>query len=175
VVLRALASKVRQQLLDELGRGSATSAILARSLSSNTGVVSYHLRELGKAGLIERDDERSRGREVYWRLSSRDVRFKDPALSERPDQAQTAIDLIMSRLVASVRAYASRTDLDAQWREAALFSRSFARLTVAELAQFNEEYLDLVRRWTRPRRSRPGSRPVRLALFAFPDDAETGR
>jgi DNA-binding transcriptional ArsR family regulator len=172
VVLRALASPVRQEILDLLGRGSATSAMLARFLSSNTGVMSYHLRELGNARLIERDEERSRGREIYWRLGSGDVRFNDPASSDQPEMAQAAIDLIMSRLAGSVRAYVSRTDLDPGWRDAALFSRSAARLTVAELAQFNKEYLALVRRWTQHRRAAVDARPIRLAMFAYPDETD---
>lgn len=172
VVLRALASPVRQDILDLLKRGPATSAMLARSLSSNTGVMSYHLRELGNAQLIERDDERSRGREVYWRLGSKDVRFNDPATSDQPALAQATIDLIMSRLAVSVRAYVGRDDLDAVWRDAALFSQSAAHLTVAELAGFTEEYLALVRRWAQDRPASPDARPIRLAMFAYPD--ETG-
>lgn len=168
-VLRALASPVRQQVLDRLGQGSATSAILARLLSSNTGVMSYHLRELGKAGLIERDDERSRGREVYWRLSSRDIRFNDPATSAAPELAQTAIDQILSRLVASVRAYVGRDDLDPRWRDAALFSRSATHLTVDELASFTQDYLELVKRYTGHRDIPADARAVRVAMFAYPD------
>src|SRR5215213_7369722 len=45
-VLRALASTMRRAILDHLGQGPATSAMLARALDSNTGVMSYHLREL---------------------------------------------------------------------------------------------------------------------------------
>ena len=82
VVLRALASQVRQDVLDHLDTGPATSAMLARALESNTGVMSYHLRELAKAGLIERDV--SRGRSRFWRLASVDVRFSDPQDSAAP-------------------------------------------------------------------------------------------
>jgi DNA-binding transcriptional ArsR family regulator len=182
VTLRALASPARQRILDLLGRAPATSAMVARSLGSNTGVVSYHLRQLGKAGLIERDPQRSRGREVYWRLCAKDVRFNDPSRSEQPALAETAIDLIMSRLVASVRAYTRRSDLDPHWREAALFSRSFLHLDAAELARFQQEYLELVRRWSKRHRDghrdgqrdghrdKADARPIRLAMFAFPDD-----
>ncbi len=169
-VLRALASPMRQQILDLLGRDSATSAMLARSLSSNTGVMSYHLRELGKAGLIERDEASSRGREVFWRLSSRDVRFNDPATSPAPELARTAIDLILSRLVTSVRGYVERTDLEPHWRDAALFSRSAVQMTAEELAEFTREYLELVTRFVGPRETPPHARPVRVAMFAYPDE-----
>jgi DNA-binding transcriptional ArsR family regulator len=168
-VLQALASPVRQDLLDALARGPATSAMLARLLSSNTGVLSYHLRELGKAGLIERDEERSRGREVYWRLSEDDARFDDPAISAQPELAQAAIDLTLHRLNRSVRGYLGRPDLDPAWRDAALFSRSSMRLTVDELAQFSQDYLKLLRRWSKRQTATPDAELVQVALFAYPE------
>jgi DNA-binding transcriptional ArsR family regulator len=172
-VLRALGSAVRQAILERLAAGPATSAMLARALSSNTGVMSYHLRELGKAGLIEADEQR--GRALYWRLSRADVRFHDPSRSTDPGRAQGTIDLIMARLALTVRRYLDRDDLADAWRDAALFSQSSAVLNVSDLAAFTAEYLALLQRWTnRPttRRRRDGAtRPVRVAFFAFPDDA----
>lgn len=172
VVLRALGSAVRQEILERLAGGAATSAMLARALSSNTGVMSYHLRELGKAGLIE--PEERRGRALYWRLSHSDVRFQDPSRSTDPASAQAAIDLIMARLALAVRGYLDRDDLGDAWRDAALFSQSSSALNVSDLAAFTAEYLELLQRWTsRPAtrgRRRDATRPVRIAFFAFPDE-----
>jgi len=166
-VLRALGSPVRQHILDLLGRGPATSAMLARALASNTGVMSYHLRELGKAGLIEPDAQR--GRALYWRLARADVRFHDPQLSPDPVAAEGAIDQRLARFNASVAHYRRRGDLETTWREAALFSESAAVLTPAELTAFGRQYLDLLRRWAGQSSSDPSARPVRLALFAYPE------
>src|SRR5215204_2104888 len=113
-VLRALASKVRQDVLDQLGNGPATSAMLARALESNTGVMSYHLRELAKAGLIEADV--TRGRSRFWRLAPGDVRFRDPQDSAAPAMARSAIDSRLARLATSVNGYLRRDDLDPVWR-----------------------------------------------------------
>lgn len=167
VVLRALGSPIRQEILEHLGRAPATSAMLARALRSNTGVTSYHLRELGKAGLIEPDIHQGRAR--YWRLAHADVRYDDPSMSAQPTLAQAAVDLTLARFNASVRAYLARGDLDPSWREAALFGQSAVTLTQTELAEFTEAYLALVRRWTAPRPAPAGALPVRLALFAYPD------
>jgi DNA-binding transcriptional ArsR family regulator len=171
-VLRALGSPVRQDILEQLVRGPATSAMLARALSSNTGVMSYHLRALGAAGLVEPQERR--GRALYWRLSHADVRFQDPSRSTDPGQAEAAIDLIMARLGLAVRGYLDRDDLSEAWRDAALFSNASTALNAAEMAEFAAEYLALLQRWThRPaaRRRRGGpTRPVRIAFFAFPDD-----
>jgi DNA-binding transcriptional ArsR family regulator len=169
IVLRALSSPVRQEILGHLAQAPATSAMLARSLGSNTGVTSYHLRELGKAGLIEPDAQQ--GRALYWRLTHTDVRFNDPQVSAQPQLAEAAIDLTLARFNASVRSYLGRTDLDPAWRDAALFSQSAVALTEGELAEFAEAYLTLVRRWTAPRPAPAGALPVRLALFAFPESA----
>ena len=170
--LRALSHPARQDILDLLARQPATSTMVAQALSSNTGVASYHLRELGKAGLIERDAERSYGRRLYWRLAAVDSRFADPSESEQPVLARAAIDLILARFTASVHRYLDRTDLPTEWREASLFSRSVVALAPAELAELHAEYLALVQRWTVPRETPSGARPVRLAMFAFPDEPE---
>lgn len=170
VVLRALGSPVRQDILERLGAGPATSAMLARELNSNTGVMSYHLRELGKAGLIEPEEQR--GRALYWRLSHQDIRFHDPSQSATPDLAQATIDLTMQRLAGAVTAYLQRDDLSDNWRDAALLSQSMTTLTVTDLGAFAADYLALLQRWTaRPApRRRSAARPVRVAFFAFPDD-----
>lgn len=174
-VLRALAHPVRQQVLDELALGPANSAELARSLASNTGVLSYHLRELGKAGLIEREAALSRGRAVYWRLANDDVRFADPPLSAEPELAQAAINTILARTVRSVQMFARRTDMPPEWHDAALFSSASMRLTAAQLARMSAEYLEFLQRWSRlARQPSESAVAVRVMLFAFPDGPATG-
>ena len=169
-VLRALSHPLRQDILDLLAHEPGTSATIARALGSNTGVASYHLRELGKAGLIEPDAGRSRGRQRYWRVAAIDVRFADPSESEQPVLARAAIDLTLAGLTSAVRRYLDRPDLGGEWREAALFSRSVVHLTVSELEELQRAYLALVQGWSSSREVPPDARPVRLAMFAFPDD-----
>jgi DNA-binding transcriptional ArsR family regulator len=169
VLLKALASTVRQQVLDQLVNGPATSAMLARALESNTGVMSYHLRELAKAGLIEHAV--SRGRSRFWRLASGDARFRDPQDSAAPVMARSVIDMRLARLSTSVNDYLQRQDLDQAWRDSALFSQAAVTLTAAELAEFAEAYLALVERSSRDAGARSAdteTRAVQLTLFAFP-------
>jgi DNA-binding transcriptional ArsR family regulator len=164
-VLRALASPVRQSILECLGSGAMTGAQIARELGSNTGVTSYHLRELEAVGLVEREE--TRGRSQYWRLAEGDVRFNDPRGSSDPQAAQALVDRRLGDLAAAVDRYLARDDLGDDWREAALFSQSSLRLTVDELAAFQADYLALLARWARP--GRDGATPVRVNLFAFPE------
>lgn len=170
-VLRALGHPVRQEILDALALGPATSAMLARAMDSNTGVLSYHLRELGKAGLIEHDADRSSGRAVYWKLASDDIRWDGPATAAQPGLARAAAEISLARVLRAVHTYLGRTDLAGDWHEAALFSRSSLRLTAAQLAELTAEYLAFVQRWSRRAADDPppGAQPVRLAWFAFPD------
>ncbi len=173
-VLRALGNPVRRAILDRLARGRATGAELARELDSNTGVTSYHLRELAKVGLVELDE--SKGRSLFWRLADADVTFRDPQQSVDRAAAQTVVDERLSGLATAVDGYLNRTDLEPAWRDAALFSQSSLELTAGELAEFAAAYLELLRRWSSPRRTeRSEARAVRLELFAFPLDDEQER
>lgn len=173
-VLRALGNPVRRAILDRLAQGRATGAELARELGSNTGVTSYHLRELAKVGLVELDE--TKGRSLFWRLADADIRFRDPRQSIDRAAAQAVVDQRLVGLATAVDGYVSRTDLEPEWREAALFSESSFELTAAELAEFTAAYLKLLRRWSshRPTR-RSGARTVRLDFFAFPHDHEQER
>jgi DNA-binding transcriptional ArsR family regulator len=173
-VLRALGNPVRRAILDRLAQGRATGAVLARELGSNTGVTSYHLRELAKVGLVELDE--TQGRSLFWRLGEADVRFRDPHESVDRAAAQAVVDERLSGLATAVDVYLQRPDLEPEWREAALFSQSTLELTLDELAEFAAAYLELLRRWSSPRATRrTEARAVRLELFAFPVDHEQGR
>lgn len=164
-VLRALASPIRQTILERLRGGAMTGAQIAREVGSNTGVLSYHLRELEAVGLVARGE--TRGRAQYWRLAAGDVRFNDPRSSSDPVTAQATVDGRLTGLVAAVERYLGRDDLDGGWRDAALFSASTLHLTVDELTGFQADYLALLGRWARPERA--GATAVRVDLFAFPE------
>ena len=163
-MLRALASPVRRSILECLSDGAMTGAQIARELGSNTGVMSYHLRELEAVALVERDE--TRGRSQYWRLGGGDVRLSDPRTSSDPRTAQVFVDQRLANLAAAVERYLARDDLSDAWRDAALFSQSALQLTVDELAAFQADYLALLARWARPERE--DATPVRVNLFAFP-------
>jgi DNA-binding transcriptional ArsR family regulator len=166
-VLRALGSSVRQNILESLDRAPATSAMLARAWSSSTGVMSYHLRQLGNAGLIEVD--RRVGRSVYWRLSPTDAHLADPAQSDPQAAAQAAGDELFAWFTASVQRFRDGADLEPEWHDAALFAVSASTLTVSELTAFGADYLQLLRNWSGRIASAPDARAIRIALFAYPD------
>ena len=71
-VLRAIAHPTRVSLLSELyARGRARAADLAPLVGMPANSVSFHLRQLARYGLIERDPESvGDGRDRWWRVAA---------------------------------------------------------------------------------------------------------
>lgn len=69
-VLRALAHPVRVRLLNATLDAPATSAQLARRTGQTRGNISYHLRFLARAGLVEEVLDQGTDRERWWRARS---------------------------------------------------------------------------------------------------------
>lgn len=170
--LKALAHPLRTRVFEHLRlHGAATSAILARALDVNTGATSYALRTLARHGFVEEIPERGHGRERWWRAVRRDYRL--PASGQR-DPARRAVVEEMERLslVADLdllTKFQDQRDAMGEWADAAPFSRSSIRVTPAELRDFFEEYLALVRRYARSDEDHPeGTRTVVTRFLAFP-------
>lgn len=179
--LKVLGHPIRQRILDRLARtGAATSAMIARELDLNTGVTSYHLRELAAHGLIQPDVERSTGRKKYWRRVRQDLRIPNPSQLDpaaRPTARAVTTSLLRRDLETVAHQVADRIDdpIPSQWADAELFSTSVLRLSAAELAELTAEYLHLLRRWHRePDDAPPSAQPVQLLFFAFPLPAPKG-
>src|SRR5271163_815689 len=72
--LRALAHPMRQQILRRLREaGPATSTTLARDLGENSGIMSYHLRQLAEHDFVHEVADRGHGRERWWEVSAAPV------------------------------------------------------------------------------------------------------
>ncbi|MEU6995036.1 helix-turn-helix domain-containing protein [Streptomyces sp. NPDC046465] len=192
-VLKALTQPRRQQMLQHLAvHGPATSATLARALGLNTGVTSYHLRELARYGFVEETHGSGRvgagrgrsesggpghGRERWWRVVPGDRRFL-PRSRQSPETR-----LVMDEL--NHLSYATDLELFAQlqmqrqsdselggWYDAFPSSRGTIRLTLTELTEFFEEYIALLNRYKRPDADTPAdARTVLTRFLAFPAPA----
>ncbi|GAA4983366.1 helix-turn-helix domain-containing protein [Actinopolymorpha pittospori] len=170
--LKVLAHPLRNQVFEHLRlHGPATSASLARDLDVNTGATSYALRMLASHGFVEEVPERGRGRERWWQAVRRDYRLPPPG---QRDPAQRAMVDEMQRLglaadLDMLAAFQQQRPAMGEWADATPFSRSSIRVTLAELEEFFEEYLALVRRYMRTDEEAPeGSRTVVTRLLAFP-------
>jgi DNA-binding MarR family transcriptional regulator len=173
---KALANPLRQQILRELEIiGEATSTTLAARLGVTSGGTSYNLRVLAEHGFVEEVPERARGRERWWRLTRKSVRF--PRRSDQGPELQAALaqlnQLWLTEDLATFgRFQAARSRMD-QWADALPYSRGTIRVSLAELAEFFEDYLTLLRRYQRPDEDSPAdARTVLTRFIAFPDPGD---
>ena len=169
--LKALTHPLRQRLLSRLRTGGpATSADLAAEFGEDRGATSYHLRQLAKYGYLAVDERRSAGRRKYWRAVPLDLRLPEP--SEVDEAARAAVEELERQWVASgLDAFArhlKERGADPLWDAASMVSTSTNRLTPAELKTFTEEYVALLKRWSRPAEDAPpDARPVTVLMLAF--------
>ena len=167
--LKALAHPLRQRMLYHLAfTGGATATTLAEALGKNTGATSYHLRQLERFGFIEEDEERSTGRDRWWRLVPLDLRSVTDEAAESAEAGELS-RIRRERDRNLVDRYLANRHRFGDFDEAAMFSSSAARLTTSELAQFTEEFVDLLKRWWRPAEEcPPEARPIAVLFYAFP-------
>nr|WBO81877.1 helix-turn-helix domain-containing protein [Streptomyces sp. SBE_14.2] len=173
-VLKALAHPLRLRILRHLGaKGPATSTTLAAALGENTGTLSYHLRMLERAGLIEDIPERSGGRERWWR-GVRGLDIRRPPQGELTD-AERALSAELDRLrleedVELARRFTAEQAGSEGWMRG---SRSLVHLTKDELNALHDDYLALLARYARgPEEAPADARPVLLRWFGLPADPE---
>jgi DNA-binding transcriptional ArsR family regulator len=167
--LKAMAHPLRRRIMAELRRAPASATTLAAALNENTGSTSYHLRELAKHGFVEDEPSLGRGKERWWRLVHRDLRY--PRRSERTPELAAALDeLNTAQLAEDLQAW---TKFQAQsgdmgsWGDAVPYSRGSIVVTQDELRQFFEDYLALIKRYRRE--DVPAdAREVLLRFIAFP-------
>ncbi|ADB33566.1 putative transcriptional regulator, ArsR family [Kribbella flavida DSM 17836] len=130
---KALANPLRQRILRELDiLGEATSTVLAKRLGVTSGGTSYNLRILAEHRFVEDIPERAHGRERWWRLIRRDLRF--PRRSEQDPAPQQAIDELNDVwLTEDLRTFAEflrlRPELGA-WSDALPYSRGSIRASL---------------------------------------------
>jgi DNA-binding transcriptional ArsR family regulator len=174
--LKLLANPMRYRMMDRLRQGPATSTTLARVLGLNTGVTSYHLRQMAEHGFIEEVPELSRGRERWWRARPLDLRF--PRRSDQSEEMRPVMDEMHRLDFAAELEQFARFQLEREelgpWADALLFSRGSIRVDLAELEEFFEEYISLLKRYQRPDEETPSqARTVLARLLAFPVSTET--
>jgi DNA-binding transcriptional ArsR family regulator len=174
--LRALAHPLRLDLLDQLmSFGEQTAAQCAQGVGSTTSNCSYHLRALGRAGLVERAEPSSDGRERPWRAAATGISFgpHDETASPAAAEAALALDELSITREEDLtrrarRVHASQTE---PWRSAEAFHDYALRVTPEELAKLTEQIDRLVRPFIGIVRADapPTASPARVRVQAFRD------
>jgi DNA-binding transcriptional ArsR family regulator len=172
--LRALAHPLRSRLLGALRfHGPATATALAARLGTNTGVTSYHLRQLADVGLVEDDLERSNGRDRWWRAAHDATAWRSDEFDDDPD-ARAAEDWLLRRQAHVAGAWlddwlSARQDWPTEWRAAADQSDYHVTLTPDGLRALMDDLHEVVRTHQRAADpARPGAERVTVLLQAFP-------
>jgi DNA-binding transcriptional ArsR family regulator len=174
--LKALSHPLRVQLWELLyEHGPATATKLAAETGQNTGVTSYHLRQLAQHGLIEEtagySTGRGKGRERWWRAAPAGFSLRPDAFAADADSARAAdllVDDLVQRSMAELVGFQRRAPrMPEAWLDASVNSSYTMDLTSEELAEFTAEVRRVIERYA-GRRAQPSSARVAVQFHAFP-------
>jgi DNA-binding transcriptional ArsR family regulator len=171
--LRVLAHPMRQRILRYLHQaGPATSTTLARDLGENSGIMSYHLRQLAEYGFVQEIPERGQGRERWWRVTPEPLWIPREGLS--PEAQAEAAGLRSPGLAEDLegleRFRAARASMGEWGRGTWAVMRTRLALTREEAARLIVEQRELIRRYQREAADAPaGARTVVLGFLAYPE------
>jgi DNA-binding transcriptional ArsR family regulator len=169
--LKVLAHPLRSRLLTALRmNGPATSTELARTLETNTGATSYHLRKLASVGLVEESGE-GHGRERPWRAATEMHEWTERDVADDPDAAAASDWLRRHYLRGFIDRYQAWLDVQAgwplEWQDVTGASDYAIHVSPAELAAFNAEFAALVERH-RHGSDGPDAETIQVHLHTFP-------
>ena len=179
--IRALAHPARLAVLDELFNGRELTATECAEIAGlSPSAMSYHLRALERAGIVERAAS-SDGRERPWRAAGSGIEVHTKA--DSPLAGAAAGVLAHSVLDETQRQLgewlAGASQENARWREAAGFSSARLWLTIDEAEVIAAQVNDIVEAY-RARTEQnhpPDARRMRLGFLFFPlgDASDEGR
>ena len=180
--LQALAHPVRLRVLEAL-REPASAATAARAVDQPRQNVNYHLKELERAGLVEKVGERRKGNfiEALYRAVAPTIVVSPRAAWSHPrrlDALREQLSLenlvvLGERLGRDAAVLLDRAAFDGEEIASAAVEAEVRFASEATRAQFMEEYLRAVGPLLRKYGSRRGQR-YRVALAAYPDPDEQG-
>ncbi|MFI1988957.1 helix-turn-helix domain-containing protein [Actinoplanes sp. NPDC020271] len=164
--LRALAHPMRMRILGSLRLdGPATSAILARRLTTDSGQTSHHLRMLHKHGFVDEAPELGRGvrgRERWWKAAQ-----PTTTLPGQGDELMTALNRAAHAVWSDLAETFHAQDWPAPWQEAAGFGDQAIRTTPEGLAALRAEVRRVIDEHDLGPDA-PGAETVVLAVQAYP-------
>ncbi len=176
-MLRLLVQPMTLLIMARLQHGPATSTTLACALGESTDAVTQHLQQLAKHGMLEEISELTRGSGRWWRSARVDLRL--PPRKERTPEMKALIDEMNRLYFAADLEDFARSQLeqrDEEWAGQIPCSRGVIHITSDELAEFFEEYVQLLHRYMRPEQeSPPGARAVLTRFVAFPAPTSPAR
>jgi DNA-binding transcriptional ArsR family regulator len=171
-VLAAMSHPVRRRLLDALTvDGPSTVTMLAKRTGEAIGNVSYHIKTLTQAALVEDAPELARDRrETWWRVSAVSRRWSSTSFQSDPAAsaiAEAAASLNLEHQVAKVRAWLAHGEsADPAWVNAAFSTDTWLHLTSEELKALSEQIIALLAEWWNRESPDDGARREPVFVFA---------
>jgi len=162
--------------------GPATSTSLAQRLSTNTGTVSYHLRQLARHGFIEDEPERGNGRERWWSAGHdfTHVPFAEPSEPAARRARSAHLHASVTRMAIQLQeALAERANLPRRWKRVTEDSDWTLWLTPEEAEKLMVELTKILRRALSEtgaaQHAEPGAEQYTVQLHGFPRPGRIAR
>jgi DNA-binding transcriptional ArsR family regulator len=172
--LRVLAHPMRQRILRYLRQaGPATSTTLAAALGENSGIMSYHLRQLAEYGFVQEVPERGQGRERWWQVSPEPTWIPREGLS--PEAQAEASGLLrppgLAEDLEGFERFRTARGAMGEWgRGTWAVMRTRLTLTREEAAQLIADQQELIGRYQRAPADAPaGAQSVVFGFLAYPE------
>lgn len=169
--IRALAHPARLAVIEELYSGRELTATECAEIAGlSPSAMSYHLRSLERAGIVERAESTGDGRERPWRSAGSYLQVE----SDGNIGAAAALSTtVLSRLGEQFAQWLARRPREEKvWQDASTVASGQVWMLPEELEAVEENIEKLLDSYRdRTAGERPdGARRVRFALFAFPSD-----
>jgi DNA-binding transcriptional ArsR family regulator len=172
--MRAMAHPLRLAILELFAvHETLTATQASEALGESPANCAFHLRTLGKYGVLEEAVTARRGRERPWKPASRGIRVSSTRLADKQAEvAATALGQItVDRWLARIKETLGNRDWPAEWEDGTNAHESIVFLTPAETVAVNDEIRAILNRYI-PRRDDPslrppGALPVEIDTFTF--------
>jgi DNA-binding transcriptional ArsR family regulator len=173
-MMRAMAHPLRLAILELFAvHETLTATQVSEALGESPANCAFHLRTLGKYGVIE-EAGGGRGRERPWREVSGTIRINTNDLKNNKQAELAAVALgqvTLDRWLSRIRSAFMDANTPADWEDARNAHESVVFLTLAETHAISEEIRLLFRPYLSRRKDPalrpPGVLPVEFDLFAF--------
>ena len=152
--------------------GPATATELGETAGLSASAMSYHLRSLEKAGLIETAPSRGDGRERVWRSvhEGYTVDTLEGGSAEMRDASRELIESVLLVQDMRIRRWLALSETEANWIDTGYFYETLLNVTQDELATLNRKIQDLLTPYRLGRRKNPppGARQTSFVARGFP-------
>jgi DNA-binding transcriptional ArsR family regulator len=179
--LRVLAHPMRQRILRYLRQtGPATSTTLARDLGENSGIMSYHLRQLAEFGFAQEVMGRGQGRERWWQAAPEPTWIPREGLSVEARAEASGLRPLAADLEGLERFRAARAAMGEWGRGTWAVMRTRLTLTREQAGQLIAEQQEVISRYRRDAGDAPAgdapaeARTVVAGFFVYPEPPHEG-